>query len=84
MALIRSISQGNSNVQLNRTEADASVQTFDDPELGKIVHFATYGSDNRLSPPKVSQVVQFSQRTGLELLKILQDAFGTEGSQSVQ
>jgi hypothetical protein len=75
MALIRSIEPGSSAVRINRTEVDCPYQVLDDEHRGRIVHLATYGSDDRASQPKVSQVIQLDEHQGRKLLGILQRAF---------
>lgn len=75
MAIIRSLEQGHSAVRLNRTEVDCTYQVFDDGNYGRVLHLATYGSDDRASQPKVSQVIQLDERQGRKLIKILQDLF---------
>lgn len=73
MAIIRSLETGNSTVRLNRTEVDCTYQIFDDESRGRILHLATYGSDDRLSAPKVSQVIQLDERQCRKLMSILQE-----------
>lgn len=46
-----------------------------DETRGRVLHLATYGSDERRSEPKVSQVIQIDERQGRKLLKILQELF---------
>jgi hypothetical protein len=77
MALIRSLEPGHSSIRLNRTEVDCTYQVFDDEKHGLVVHLATYGSDDRKSTPKVSQVIQLDEVHGRKLLKILQGYFPT-------
>lgn len=75
MAIIRSLEPGRSAVRLNRTEVDCTYQVFEDETRGQILHLATYGSDDRLSAPKVSQVIQLDAAQGRKLLEILQELF---------
>ncbi|WP_252573560.1 hypothetical protein [Pseudarthrobacter cellobiosi] len=75
MAIIRSLEQGSSAVRINRTEVDCTYQVLEDETRGRVLHLATYGSDERRSEPKVSQVIQIDERQGRKLLKILQDLF---------
>ncbi|MBU3063743.1 AAA family ATPase [Nocardia sp. NEAU-G5] len=42
----------------------------------RLVHLSTFGSDGRESPPKSSQSMQFDREHALELIGILQNAFG--------
>lgn len=75
MAIIRSLEPGNAAVRLNRTEVDCTYQVLDDESRGRILHLATYGSDDRVSAPKVSQVIQLDEHQGRKLSKILQELF---------
>lgn len=75
MALIRSLEPGRSAVTRNKTEVDCTYQIVDDEERGRILHLATYGSDQRASAPKVSQVIQFDEHQGRKLLEILHSLF---------
>ncbi|MGY3380874.1 hypothetical protein ACVWYS_002831 [Arthrobacter sp. TE12231] len=75
MAIIRSLEPGRFSVRLNPTEVDCTYQIFEDETRGRVLHLATYGSDNRASAPKVSQVIQLGEREGRKLLEILQELY---------
>lgn len=75
MAIIRSLEPGHSAIRLNRTEVDCTYQVFDDQNHGRVLHLATYGSDDRKSTPKVSQVIQLDEVHARKLIKILQNHF---------
>lgn len=75
MAIIRSLEPGQSAVRLNRTTVDCTYQVFEDENYGPVLHLATYGSDDRASAPKVSQVLQLDELQGRKLIKILQELF---------
>lgn len=74
MAIIRSISRGSSEVSRHRTSVDATYQVVTD-NLGTLFHLSTYGSDGRVSQPKVSQTIQFDRTTASDLLTALREAF---------
>lgn len=74
MAIIRSIEQANRNVKRHRTSVDATFQVVDDP-AGRLFHLSTYGSDDRLSEPKVSQTIQLNREEAEVLVQALRDAF---------
>jgi hypothetical protein len=75
MAIVRSLEPASSAVRINRTEVDCTYQVFEDETYGRILHLATYGSDERKSLPKVSQVIQLDELHGRKLIEILQEAF---------
>lgn len=79
MAIIRSLTLGLANVHENATEVDATFQFVDSADRGRLLHLATYGSDGRVSEPKVSQVVQFDKAMALQLASIIRDAYGELG-----
>lgn len=76
MAIIRSITQGTSNVGPHSSTVDATVQIIDSIEYGKLIHLATYGSDLRKSRPKVSQVIQLDKERAQELANLIIATFG--------
>ncbi|EYT48918.1 hypothetical protein [Brachybacterium muris] len=74
MALIRSFSKLTGGGVVHRTETDAGWALVQDGGH-RLLYIATYGSDQRQSKPKSSQVIQLDRRGASELLKIIQDSF---------
>jgi hypothetical protein len=75
MAIIRVLEQGTAQVRENRTEVDATFQIIESSNRGKLLHLATFGSDNRVSEPKVSQVLQLDRTIALQLAEIIENTF---------
>jgi hypothetical protein len=78
MAIIRSLELGSSNVRENSTEVDATFQIVHSSGRGPLLHIATYGSDSRVSEPKVSQVLQLDRRIALRLAEIIEKTYRQE------
>lgn len=74
MATIRSLVPASSNIKRHRTTVDATYQVINDG-AGTLFHLSTYGSDDRESPPKVSQTIQFDREVAEQLMAALRDAF---------
>ncbi len=78
MAIITNLIQGHQNVQAHPTSVEGYVQILAD-EAGKpLVHVSTWGSENRTTPRKQSQVIQFNADSAAELVKYFAKAFGAE------
>lgn len=74
MAIIRSLSKGTSVVARHPSSVDATYQVISDA-TGTLLHVSTYGSDDRMSPPKVSQTLQLDRTVAMQLLAVLREAF---------
>lgn len=74
MAIIRSITQSTRDVRRHGTEVDATFQVLEDP-AGRLFQLSTYGSDHRVSQPKVSQTVQLDREHAAALVNALRGAF---------
>lgn len=74
MARIRSFTHSSSNGSSHPTETDAlwsAVQTTNSTFL----QVSTYGSDTRVSKPKVSQTLQFDRASALLLKQAIEATF---------
>lgn len=74
MAIVRSLTRGAAKVSRHRTQVDATYQVISDPQ-GSLFHLSTYGSDARVSEPKVSQTIQIDRAMAAELIEALREAF---------
>ena len=83
MARIRSITKVTSGGRIHPTEVDAewSVANFPGP---KLLQISTFGSDSRVSRPKVSQTIQIDRKTALILIEAFRETFPGIESSSVQ
>lgn len=75
MALIRTLEKGTSNIKPHRSKVDATFQIIYGADGEPLLHIATYGSDDRLSEPKVSQTIQIDKKTALSLANIIDKEF---------
>lgn len=78
MARIRSISKSSESIRPHRTEVDATYQVLTSEDGATLFHLSTYGSDDRVSKPKVSQTIQLDRSMAQDLVARLRDAFGDE------
>ncbi|SDQ78534.1 5-methylcytosine-specific restriction enzyme B [Tsukamurella pulmonis] len=74
MAQVRSISAGTQSVRRHPTEVDCFYTVVADSE-GKVLHLSTFGSDQRASPGKSSQSIQFNEAIASELLEVILQTF---------
>lgn len=81
MALIRRFIELHGQGSIHRSETDAgwaNVPYGDD----SLLYIATYGSDERLSGAKPSQVIQVDRERAVELMSILKRVFPGIGNGS--
>lgn len=78
MAIIRNLVQGHQNVQAHPTYVEGYVQILNDDSGRPLVHVSTWGSDNRKTAKKQSQVIQFDENSAAELAKYFVRAFGSD------
>lgn len=76
MAIITRLVRGHQNVRAHPTKVEGYVQILHDGEGKPLVHVSTWGSDNRQTAKKQSQVMQFDEASAAELVKYLVTAFG--------
>lgn len=76
MARIRSLKETvTDNSRLHPTEVDCTWQTTRTANGEVFVTLSTYGSDHRVSHPKVSQTIQLDREIAAELVRVLTAAF---------
>lgn len=75
MARIRSFEVGVQDVRPHSSEVDCFHQTLQDGDGCVLLHLSTFGSDQRQSKPKSSQVLQIDERGAVQLMNILRNAF---------
>jgi 5-methylcytosine-specific restriction protein B len=78
MAIITNLVQGHQNVHAHPTSVEGYVQILQDGDGRPLVHVSTWGSENRTSPKKQSQVIQFDAASASELVKYFVSAFGRD------
>ncbi|SBS69941.1 hypothetical protein [uncultured Microbacterium sp.] len=76
MAIVRNLVQGHQNVQAHPTNVEGYVQILLDESGRPLVHVSTWGSDNRKTAKKQSQVIQFDESSAGELVRYFVRAFG--------
>lgn len=79
MAKVRGFEVGVQDVRPHRSEVDCFHQVLRDEDGSTLVHLSTFGSDQRQSKPKSSQVLQLDERAAAELIQILRSAFPRVG-----
>lgn len=77
MAIIRSLENSSANVRQHLSEVDATYQWVFSTEKGFLLHISTYGSDTRVSEPKVSQTIQLDERMARALAEIIRQKFAS-------
>jgi len=76
MARVRSLNEATGRPpSVHPTEVDCTWQTTQTPDGSTLVTLSTYGSDNRVSQPKVSQTIQLDRELAAELVRVLTAAF---------
>lgn len=75
MAKIRKISKGSQSVRPHLSEVDCYYQLISDANGGLLLHLSTFGSDQRQSEPKSSQVLQLDESAAAELIDVIKFAF---------
>jgi hypothetical protein len=74
MALIRDFTPLNGQGSVHRSETDAGwAKVMNGDET--LLYIATYGSADRKSEPKPSQVIQLNRARATELVKIIEKVF---------
>ena len=74
MALIREFIPLNGQGSVHRKETDAGwAKVLNGDET--LLDIATYGSQERVSKPKPSQVIQLDRARAAELIKIIEEVF---------
>jgi len=77
MARVRKLSKRRSNSKPHPTEVDAEWSVIETETGVKLLQISTFGSDTRVSQPKVSQTLQFDRDTAQELISVLGQVFGS-------
>lgn len=75
MAKIRSFDKGSQNVRPHESEVDCYYQVLSEADGGALLHLSTFGSDQRKSEAKSSQVLQLNESAAAELIEIVKFAF---------
>lgn len=75
MARIRSFEKGAQDVRPHASEVDCYHQVLVDGDGEALLHLSTFGSDQRQSKPKSSQVLQIDERSAAQLIRIMRSAF---------
>lgn len=75
MARIKSLSQSKSDAGVHPTEVDCTWQVTHSDSGAPLLTLSTYGSDNRVSRPKVSQTIQMDREVARQLMDVLKGAF---------
>lgn len=75
MARIRSFEKGAQNVRPHASEVDCYHQVIGGSDGEALLHLSTFGSDQRQSKPKSSQVLQLDEASAAELIRIMRSAF---------
>lgn len=81
MALIRRFIELHGQGSIHKTETDAGWASVSNGEE-QILYIATYGSDERRSRSKPSQVLQLDRERAAELMGILSQVFPGIGRES--
>ncbi|RLP77869.1 hypothetical protein D9V32_00600 [Mycetocola tolaasinivorans] len=74
MARIRNFEQVTSSSKIHPTEADAEWSVIGSGDA-RLLQVSTFGSDDRVSRPKVSQTIQFDRDSARVLKKAIEAAF---------
>lgn len=75
MARIRRFEPGVQDVRPHASEVDCFHQTLRDEDGCLLLHLSTFGSDQRQSKPKSSQVLQVDEQGAAQLMSILRATF---------
>lgn len=75
LARIRGFERGAQDVRPHASEVDCYYEVVNDSDGGALLHLSTFGSDNRQSKPKSSQVLQLDKETAAELMAIIKSVF---------
>lgn len=81
MAVIRKFTEGRATTRVHPTETDAVVHIVQPAKGAALLQISTFGSDDRLSDPKVSQTIQLDSTAALALCAFTDKAFGPIGEQ---
>jgi hypothetical protein len=76
MARVRQFELVDGKGSLHSTQVEARVKIFGDGTRGPIVQIDTFGSAHREMTGRQSQTIQLDRTAGLQLLSILQKAYG--------
>lgn len=75
MARVRSVSRGTQIIQVHPSEVDCFWQVLYSSDGQKLIHLTTFGSSDRVSPPKSSQSLQLTRAMAEELMKVLRSEY---------
>jgi hypothetical protein len=75
MAIIRTITLGTRDLHAHTTEVDSEYQEVSRPDGSKLFQLSTFGSDDRVSEPKVSQTIQLDEERATALVSALRQVF---------
>lgn len=77
MARVRKLSEDNqARAKPHPTEVDCRWQVVEGTGGSILFQLSTYGSDERVSEPKVSQTIQLDKTVARELVELLNRSFG--------
>lgn len=76
MAQIRELYWGHPVVNVHPTEVDAELRSVRLSNGEVRLQISTFGSDHRVSKPKVSQTIQMDKATALKLREAIDELFG--------
>lgn len=76
MAIIKKLVQGHQSIHAHPTTVEGYVQVLQDDDGRPLVHVSTWGSDDRQTVKKQSQVIQFNETSAAELIRYFVNAFG--------
>lgn len=80
MAIVRKLIEGPQTARVHPSETDAVVQVVRPVGGGVLLQVSTFGSDERLSEPKVSQTIQLDEISARALGAIIESTFGAAGT----
>lgn len=75
MAQIRRLYWGAPVGNPHPTAVDAELRAVRAPDGDVLLQMSTYGSADRVSPPKVSQTIQLDRRSAIELRHAIDELF---------
>jgi hypothetical protein len=76
MARIRKLTVKPPVTSVHPTEVDAEVREVEVASGEKLIQLSTFGSDQRVSEPKVSQTIQIDRNVATELRAQIDRVFG--------
>jgi len=75
MARVRSLTESHADGRVHPTEVDCGWQVVQTQSGQRLLQLSTYGSDTRVSQPKVSQTIQLDRTVATQLVEVLTRAF---------